>query len=287
MQDEDGDGDVDLDDCRELLRGPPGEGGGEGGDLAPDADVDLDGVTNAQDNCIFTPNDGQEDLDLDGLGDECDPDRDGDGFANDADCWPDDGTQVPGARPDVTCDGLDDDCDGDVDEDFTPSPCDTGELGVCSAGTLECFNGAPDCVQDVAESDEVCDDLDNDCDGETDEDDGQGACGPELNGDLGGIPFCGEVAGQGGARIGVFNSRNNPVQRHAGYANWRDFCVANGWDDQHSGAGNSDRPCAEVMDRMLSANVLAGQGSWGTANYPPNRPDRNGHVFHTCIIYAA
>ena len=50
-------------------RGPAGDGGegeGEGGgDLGPEGDVDGDGVVNATDNCVFTPNDGQTDADLD------------------------------------------------------------------------------------------------------------------------------------------------------------------------------------------------------------------------------
>ncbi|HEY4183978.1 MAG TPA: MYXO-CTERM sorting domain-containing protein [Polyangia bacterium] len=50
-------------------------------------------------------------------------------------------------------------------------PCDTGKLGVCKAGTTQCGKlGALTCVQNVASSTDVCDGLDNDCDGVIDPD---------------------------------------------------------------------------------------------------------------------
>ena len=79
---------------------------------------------------------------------------------------------VPGDPSDETCDTLDNDCDGAVDED----PVDAGTP--CSAGIGECFrDGAEVCVDGGLQcdavagdpTDEVCDDLDNDCDGATDE----------------------------------------------------------------------------------------------------------------------
>ena len=41
------------------------------------ADLDGDGVPNARDNCADRFNPSQHDIDHDGLGDECDPDMDG------------------------------------------------------------------------------------------------------------------------------------------------------------------------------------------------------------------
>ncbi|MBW2262842.1 MAG: hypothetical protein JRG91_12775 [Deltaproteobacteria bacterium] len=53
-------------------------------------------------------------------------------------------------------------------------PCDTGLLGVCADGITECVDDLVVCTQILEPSEEICDNLDNDCDGEVDE--GEGLC---------------------------------------------------------------------------------------------------------------
>lgn len=81
---------------------------------------------------------------------------------------------------DEACDGLDNDCDGVVDNNIpgTGGDCTTGAAGVCGPGKITCQGGVVDCFSIVPSSPETCDGLDNDCDGQTDENNpgGGGMC---------------------------------------------------------------------------------------------------------------
>jgi hypothetical protein len=84
------------------------------------------------------------------------------------------------------CNGVDDDCDGAPD-DGDPGggfACDTGELGVCAAGTTHCEAATVVCQRDTDPSEEVCNGLDDDCDGTPD--DGAPGAGVPCSTGLGG-----------------------------------------------------------------------------------------------------
>src|SRR5690606_10128540 len=69
------------------------------------------------------------------------------------------------------CNGLDDDCDGAVDEGNPGGggACATGQAGVCASGTFFCQNGGLTCQANQSPGAEVCNGLDDDCDGAVDE----------------------------------------------------------------------------------------------------------------------
>ncbi len=79
-----------------------------------------------------------------------------------------------------TCNNLDDDCNGTTDngDPGGGAACSTGKPGACAAGTQHCKSGVLECVPNAASGAEVCDGLDNDCDGTPDNNDpgGGGAC---------------------------------------------------------------------------------------------------------------
>jgi hypothetical protein len=69
------------------------------------------------------------------------------------------------------CDGVDDNCSGQADENDPGggANCNTGQPGVCAAGTRHCQSGGLVCVANQGPSNEGCDGVDNNCNGQVDE----------------------------------------------------------------------------------------------------------------------
>ena len=183
---------------------PDSEPGDTGGDAGTDpdtseADAEPDALTDTVEET--TPDapptpDATEDAEtIDGAG-EYEPDTDG---VVDRELCPPESEVPPGCVAEHDegemdrCDGFDNDCDGVIDENCT---CKVGEVqdcfqgppgrvdvGACAPGTQVCVTGADGeevwgaCEGGISPSAEVCDSLDNDCNGCTDELIG---CDPDL-----------------------------------------------------------------------------------------------------------
>src|SRR5207249_6273214 len=155
-------------------------------------------------------------------------DGDGDGFSSCAgDCNDSNPNIHPGAAE--ACNGLDDNCNGAVDEGNPGggAACNTGQPGVCAAGTTACTGGAIVCSRNTQPSAEVCDGLDNDCDGAVDEENpgGGAACSTGQPG----VCAAGTTACTGGAI--VCNHNTHPSAE-----------VCDGLDNDCDGAVDEVRP---------------------------------------------
>ncbi len=93
------------------------------------------------------------------------------------------------------CDGVDNDCNGMIDDvqGANQPCCPSGKcgVGVCTAGTMQCSGGALACIGGTGPSAEVCDGVDNDCNGKVDDVPGvgnpcvpMGGCGGTLQCDV-------------------------------------------------------------------------------------------------------
>jgi hypothetical protein len=129
-------------------------------------DTDNDGIQNSNDNCPTIANPLQQDTDRDGMGDACDPDDDNDGVKDEEDCAPLNATVSK-----ATNWYLDKDGDG-----YSTGPailsCLSPGAGYKNFGVI----AFEDCNDDALTGapfnkgvKEICNGLDDDCDGKIDE----------------------------------------------------------------------------------------------------------------------
>ncbi|MFH1724500.1 MAG: MopE-related protein, partial [Elusimicrobiota bacterium] len=131
------------------------------------ADNDCDGQIDEGVSSAF-----YQDADSDAYGDAASPAQACDappGYVADAtDCDDADGAVNPAATE--ICDGKDNDCDGGADEHAELGSTTCG-VGVCQVTVDNCVDGTPTTCAPFwgAQTEETCDGLDNDCDGQVDE----------------------------------------------------------------------------------------------------------------------
>ena len=170
---------------------------------------------------------------------------------------------------DEVCDSLDNDCNGAVDDKPGGCKCNDGATQPCGTDTGECSKGIQTCITGIwsecggqgynAATDEKCNGLDDDCDGQVDE-----------NNPEGGIMACGTPNfSQGGTKnppcqAGVMNCKNGQLTCDGGIDPTPEFCdeIDNDCDGQVDEGITGDQyeaneTCPKAADLAI---VLENQG---------------------------
>jgi len=243
----------------------------------PGAEETCDGV---DDDCNGTVDDDYatdavdqyEDLDFDGYGGaladtSCTVSS---GYVLDSsDCDDSDASVNPGAEE--TCNGVDDDCNGTVDDDYATDALDQyedndgdgygGALAVTSCTQYSAYvTDSTDCDDSDASvhpgASELCNGVDDDCDGDTDEDESDDALTWYIDAD--------------GDGYGVADSTIDSCAQPSGYADNSDDC-----DDSDAAISPAETEICDGVDQDCDGDVdeEADDGSW---YYPDDDSDGYG-----------
>lgn len=241
-------------------------------------DGDNDGIEDDVDNCPDVPNPDQADLDNDGFGDLCDPDDDNDGDPDATDCQPKNPDVYTGLAEE--CNGIDDNCSGFADEGFKDTdndkladcvdPDDDGDLDPdetdCQPLDPFSYEGAP----------ELCDQVDNDCDGLVDEDLG------DSDGD--GQPDCLDDDDDGD---GVADVQDNcPLQSNPDQINSDADLLGNACDPDDDNDGDPDgSDCAPTDAAIFSGaeEICDGKDNNCDGQVDENLVDTDGDGVPDCL----
>jgi hypothetical protein len=153
-----------------------------------------------------------------------------------------------------TCNERDDDCDGTIDEIEVSEPCETSMRGVCAMGLLVCRGAFAVCESQVLAQDEVCNGLDDDCDGKVDEI-GTSACFPS------GATGCTEVAPSVFECVGVCRAGRLSCDGEEGQC---EDAVVPGEEECTSGGGTArDEDCDGSIDEACPCTTGATRSCYG------------------------
>ena len=141
-----------------------------------------------------------------------DPDQDGDGWSTaDGDCDDNDNTVYPNA-PEL-CDGKDNDCNGastdGSGESWFGQLCDGSDTDLCNEGTFSCNGGQQVCSDNTGNNIELCDGLDNDCNGVSADGSGESWFGQLCDGSDTDLCNEGTFSCNGGQQVCSDNTGNN------------------------------------------------------------------------------